>query len=82
VILETIESQRLAHLSYVLGDDSAGVCVVIDPRRDISVYLDIARRNNAEIIQILETHIHAVQASRRASCSAAASARSSIYLGA
>jgi hydroxyacylglutathione hydrolase len=59
MLLETIESKGLAHLSYVLGDDDKGICAVIDPRRDVSVYLDIARRNNCRITHIFETHIHA-----------------------
>lgn len=59
MLLETVESKGLAHLSYVLGDDSEGVCAVIDPRRDVSIYLDIARRNNCRITHIFETHIHA-----------------------
>ena len=59
MLLETVESKGLAHLSYVLGDDDEGVCAVIDPRRDVSVYLDIARRSNCRITHIFETHIHA-----------------------
>ena len=59
MILETVQSEGLAHLSYLLGDDSAGVCAVIDPRRDVSVYLELARKKNCRITHILETHIHA-----------------------
>lgn len=59
MFLETIRAEGLAHLSYVLGDEEQGVCAVIDPRRDVDVYLDLARRNNARITHILETHIHA-----------------------
>lgn len=74
MILETIKSEGLAHFSYVVGDEQAGMCAVIDPRRDIDIYLDIARANNARITHILETHIHAdfVSGSRElaASCGA------------
>lgn len=59
MILETIESKGLAHLSYIVGDEDAGICAVIDPRRDVSVYIDLARRNNCRITHIFETHIHA-----------------------
>lgn len=59
MLLETIETKGLAHLSYVVGDEAAGVCAVIDPRRDVSIYLDIARQNNCRITHIFETHIHA-----------------------
>lgn len=59
MIFDTIVTEGLAHLSYVVGDDHSGVCVVIDPRRDIGIYLAIAQRHNARIVRILETHIHA-----------------------
>ncbi len=59
MIFETIEAEGLAHYSYVIGDDSAGTCVVIDPRRDVDIYLDIARRTKVTISHVLETHIHA-----------------------
>ena len=59
MILETIKADGLAHLSYLLGDDDTGVCAVIDPRRDVKIYLDLARQHNARITHILETHIHA-----------------------
>lgn len=59
MFLETITTEGLSQLSYVLGDERAGRCVVIDPRRDCEVYTHVARRNNARITHILETHIHA-----------------------
>ena len=59
MLLETVKSDGLAHLSYVLGDEHAGLCAVIDPRRDVEVYLEIARRHQVRITHIIETHIHA-----------------------
>ena len=59
MLFETIKSEGLAHLSYMLGDESAGVCVVIDPRRDVGAYLEIARQHQVPITHILETHVHA-----------------------
>lgn len=59
MLLETIESRGLALLSYVIGDKDTGVCAVIDPRRDVSVYIDIARSHHCRITHIFETHIHA-----------------------
>lgn len=47
----------LAHASYLLG--SEGEAVVIDPRRDVDVYLDAARKAGLRIVAILETHLHA-----------------------
>lgn len=80
MLLETVESEGLAHLSYVLGDEDAGVCAVIDPRRDVSVYLEIARSHECRITHILETHIHAdfVSGSREL----AAQTGAAIYVGA
>lgn len=59
MILETIESEGLAHLSYFIADEDAGVAAVIDPRRDVGVYLRLAREHGVRVEQILETHIHA-----------------------
>jgi hydroxyacylglutathione hydrolase len=49
-----IKSEGLAHNSYFIG--SGREAAVIDPRRDISVYLDAARENCMDIKYILETH--------------------------
>lgn len=59
MFLETIESKGLAHISYILGDDDIGVAVVIDPRRDVDVYLERCRSHGVRVTHILETHIHA-----------------------
>lgn len=47
----------LAHSSYLLGGTS--VCAIIDPRRDIDIYLQAARDMGMKITHILETHLHA-----------------------
>jgi hydroxyacylglutathione hydrolase len=54
---ETIKSDGLAHLSYMIGDNNQ--CAVIDPRRDIEAYLEVARDHEVEITHIVETHVHA-----------------------
>jgi hydroxyacylglutathione hydrolase len=59
MLLQTVVSRGLAHFSYVLGDEFSGDCLVIDPRRDVEVYLEIARENKVRISHIFETHIHA-----------------------
>lgn len=59
MLFEQIVSEGLAHYSYMLGDRPSGQCLVIDPRRDVQIYLDLARRNEMRIVNILETHIHA-----------------------
>ena len=47
----------LAHASYIVS--SEGVAAVIDPQRDVDLYLDFARENNVSIEHIVETHLHA-----------------------
>jgi hydroxyacylglutathione hydrolase len=47
----------LAHASYLIGD--GGEAVVVDPARDIQMYLDEARAHGLAITWILETHLHA-----------------------
>jgi hydroxyacylglutathione hydrolase len=47
----------LAHASYMIG--SEGVAVVVDPQRDVDVYLEEARQQGLQIKHIIETHLHA-----------------------
>ena len=47
----------LAHCSYLLAGSKS--CAVIDPRRDMRVYLDAANSLGVKITHILETHLHA-----------------------
>src|SRR6516165_9869644 len=59
VIFETVRTHGLAHLSYLIGDRSSGRAAVIDPGRDVEIYLELARQHRLTISHILETHIHA-----------------------
>jgi hydroxyacylglutathione hydrolase len=54
-----IYDKSLAQASYFIGCQKAGVAAVIDPKRDVDTYLEIAKQNNMKITHILETHIHA-----------------------
>lgn len=54
MLIERIVSEGLAHNSYLVAD--GGEAAVIDPRRDIDVYLDLARDNGLRIRYVLETH--------------------------
>jgi hydroxyacylglutathione hydrolase len=54
MLFERIESEGLAHYSYLIGD--GGEAVVIDPRRDCTVYVDRAARAGYRILHVLETH--------------------------
>ncbi len=54
MFVEKIKTPGLAQLSYVVGDGDRAA--VVDPRRDVDVYIDISRREGAQITHILETH--------------------------
>ena len=49
----------LAHASYLIGDHTSGVAVVVDPQRDVDQYLDMAQREGLEIRHVFLTHFHA-----------------------
>src|SRR5215469_4988609 len=49
----------LSHASYLIGDETTGRAVVVDPRRDVGVYLDEAAGRGLRIERVIETHIHA-----------------------
>jgi hydroxyacylglutathione hydrolase len=51
--------EGLAQASFLIGCDRAKQAVVIDPRRDASIYLEAARQAGATIIAAIETHVHA-----------------------
>ena len=49
----------LSHASYLIGDETSGRAVVVDPRRDIGIYLEEAAGRGLRIERVIETHIHA-----------------------
>jgi DMSO/TMAO reductase YedYZ molybdopterin-dependent catalytic subunit/glyoxylase-like metal-dependent hydrolase (beta-lactamase superfamily II)/predicted sulfurtransferase len=49
----------LSHASYVLADEGTGRAVVVDPRRDVDIYLQQAAAEGLTIERVIETHIHA-----------------------
>lgn len=59
LIFERIQTDGIAVLSYLVGDDSEGVAAVFDPRPDVDCYLQLAREKRLSITHIFETHIHA-----------------------
>jgi glyoxylase-like metal-dependent hydrolase (beta-lactamase superfamily II)/rhodanese-related sulfurtransferase len=68
----------LSHASYLLG--SEGVACVVDPQRDVSIYLDEAEAQGLTIQHIIETHLHADFVSGHVELAARTGAK--IYLGA
>ena len=51
--------EGLAQASFLVGCDRTRQAVVIDPRRDTSVYSAAARLHGATIVAAIETHVHA-----------------------
>ncbi len=49
----------LSHASYLIGDETTGRAVVVDPRRDVAEYLEEAASHDLIIERVIETHIHA-----------------------
>ena len=59
MVLEQILTEGIAQLSYLVGDEETGVAAVIDPRTDVEIYVELARKHKVSITHIFETHIHA-----------------------
>ena len=68
----------LAHASYMLG--SQGEAVVVDPQRDVDLYVKAAQENGLTIRHIFETHLHADFVSGHKELAARTGAK--IYFGA
>lgn len=49
----------LSHASYLIGDETTGRAVVVDPRRDVDDYLKEAAAHGLHIERVIQTHIHA-----------------------
>lgn len=47
----------LAHASYMVGSD--GVAAVVDPQRDVEIYIEEAKAQGLRIAYVIETHLHA-----------------------
>lgn len=50
---------KLAQYSYVIGCQATREAIVVDPMRDVEVYLETAERDGLALIAVAETHIHA-----------------------
>jgi hydroxyacylglutathione hydrolase len=49
----------LSQASYLIGDETTGDAVLIDPRRDVDLYLEEAKQLGVKIRHVLLTHFHA-----------------------
>jgi len=59
VLFERFDDKGLAQYSYAVGCEGAGEMAIVDPRRDVDVYLRFAAERRMRIAHVLETHIHA-----------------------
>ena len=59
LVFKRIQTEGIAELSYLVGDDSDGVAAVFDPTPDVDKYVELAREKKVSITHIFETHIHA-----------------------
>ena len=54
-----IFDEGLAHSSYVVACDRTRLAAVVDPRRDVDVYVELAAQRGLTITHAIDTHIHA-----------------------
>ena len=59
MIFEQYELACLSLFSYLIGDETTGRAVVVDPQRDVTQYLEDADRLGVRIERVVETHFHA-----------------------
>lgn len=59
MFFERIYEEGLAQASYFVGCQATKEAIVIDPKRDIDTYLQLAERKKYRITHVTETHIHA-----------------------
>lgn len=77
VLVEQFFLGCLAHASYLVS--SEGVAAVVDPQRDVDIYIEAARQKGLKIEHIIETHLHADFVSGHRELAERTGAR--IYLG-
>ncbi len=49
----------LSHASYMVADEETKIAAVVDPQRDIDIYLSDAREHGFTIRHVILTHFHA-----------------------
>jgi rhodanese-related sulfurtransferase/glyoxylase-like metal-dependent hydrolase (beta-lactamase superfamily II) len=59
VIFEQFYLECLSHASYLVGDETTGRALVVDPQRDVGGYLAEAEQRGLAIESVIETHVHA-----------------------
>ena len=59
MLIERIYDEDLAQAAYFIGCQAMNEAIVIDGRRDVQPFLDLAEKNGMKIVAAAETHIHA-----------------------
>lgn len=59
MFFQQIKVEGLGCFSYIVGCPKEGRVFVIDPKRDIDDYLDVADENGLKIAGVIDTHVHA-----------------------
>jgi hydroxyacylglutathione hydrolase len=59
MILKRFYEEQLAQASYLVGCQATGEAAVIDPNRDLEVYLQAVADQGLRLTVVTETHIHA-----------------------
>lgn len=59
MILQQHYLECLSQASYLLGDEKTKTAIVVDPRRDVDVYIDAAQKLGLKIQLVILTHFHA-----------------------
>jgi hydroxyacylglutathione hydrolase len=59
MLLRRFYDPKLAQASYLIGCDTTGEALVVDPNRDIDPYLQAADAEGLKVAHVTETHIHA-----------------------
>ena len=59
MIFEQFYLRCLAQASYLIGDPGSQTAIIVDPRRDVGVYLEAAARQGLYIRGVFLTHFHA-----------------------
>ncbi len=54
-----IAVEGMGCLSYIIGCPLSRSACVVDPKRDVQEYIDLARQNGMKITYVFETHVHA-----------------------
>lgn len=80
MILQQYYLDCLSHASYLIGDETTGRAVVVDPQRDVAGYLADAEEHGLTIELVIETHFHADFLSGHLRLAKAAGPRSSTRL--